>query len=238
MDASGGRFARGKKLVRVAADKDLGAVILFGPPGAGKGTQAKGVVKRFGIPQISTGDMIRAEIRAGTGLGRKVEATLAQGKLVDDRLVNEMVEGRISQPDCERGFLLDGYPRTSPQTAKLNQMLGRLGHGVVVIQIQIGYNELVKRITGRLLCPNCGAIYNTHSRPPKASDVCDICKIRLVVRSDDRAEILEERLSAYERQTVPIFDVFRNNGQTIHVIDGTLPQGAVAERIYQILERE
>ncbi len=116
-------------------------------------------------------------------------------------------------------------------------MLERLGHGMMVIQIQIGYNELVKRISGRLLCPNCGAIYNIHSHPPKISDVCDICQTPLVVRPDDRAEVLEERLSAYERQTVPIFDTFRKNGHRIHVIDGTLPEDEVAKKIYQILGR-
>jgi adenylate kinase len=159
-------------------------VILFGPPGAGKGTQAKNVVKRFSIPQVSTGDMIRTEIRAGTELGRQVEETLARGKLVEDGLVNALVQARISQPDCSRGFLLDGYPRTAPQAAKLSKMLEQLGHGTMVIQIQIGYNELVKRISGRRLCPNCGAIYNIYSHPPKLSDVCDNCKTPLLVRSD------------------------------------------------------
>ena len=237
MDASAGQLARTKKLAEQEAAKVLGAVILFGPPGAGKGTQAKNVVKRFLIPQVSTGDMIRSEIRAGTKLGQRVEATLAKGILVEDGLVNTLVETRISQPDCRRGFLLDGYPRTSPQAAKLAEMLERLGHGMMVIQIQIGYNELVKRISGRQLCPNCGAIYNIHSHPPKVSDVCDICQSPLVVRPDDQAEVLEERLSAYERQTVPIFDTFRSNGHKIHVIDGTLPEDEVAKRIYQVLGR-
>lgn len=238
MDASAGQPARRtKERARQEAKKALGAVILFGPPGAGKGTQAKNVVRRFSIPQVSTGDMIRSEIRAGTDLGRRVEATLARGKLVEDGLVNALVEARISQPDCLRGFLLDGYPRTAPQAAKLGKMLERLGHGTMVIQIQIGYNELIKRISGRRLCPNCGAIYNIHSHPPKVSDVCDICRTALLVRSDDRAEVLEERLSAYEKQTVPVFDTFRSNGQKIHMIDGTLPEEEVAEKIYQILRR-
>ena len=238
MEASAGRSARpAKERAGRKAPKALGAVILFGPPGAGKGTQAKNVVKRFSIPQVSTGDMIRTEIRAGTDLGRRVEETLAQGKLVEDGLVNALVQARISQPDCSRGFLLDGYPRTAPQAAKLSKMLEQLGHGTMVIQIQIGYNELVKRISGRRLCPNCGAIYNIYSHPPKLSDVCDNCKTPLLVRSDDRAEVLEERLSAYERQTVPVFDTFRRSGRKIHMIDGTLPEAEVAEKIRQILER-
>ena len=235
MDASAGRPAQTKNVAK-GQTKALGAVILFGPPGAGKGTQARNVVKRFSIPHIATGDMIRQQIRAGSGLGKRVEATLAQGRLVDDDAVNRLVEARISRPDCRQGFLLDGFPRTTPQTKKLHEMLEQLGQAMVVIKIEIGYNELAKRITGRRLCPNCGAIYNIHSSPPQVSDVCDICKSRLVVRPDDQADVLEERLSGYERQTVPIFGAFRSNGQRIHEIDGTLPENEVARQIYRIIE--
>ncbi len=214
----------------------VGAVILFGPPGAGKGTQARRIAERFGVPQISTGDMIRAEIHARTPLGKRVRETLEAGHLVADEVVNKMVEARIRKGDCAGGFLLDGFPRTPGQAERLEKMLKPLGHRAMVIEIKIGYNELAKRITGRRLCPKCGAIFNIHSNPPRISDVCNVCGAHLVVRTDDRAEILEERLQAYERQTRPLFEVFRKNEETIHAVDGTRPAQEVAEHIFRILD--
>lgn len=215
----------------------VGAVILFGPPGAGKGTQARRIAERFGVPQISTGDMIRSEIHAHSTLGKSVRARMEAGHLVSDAVVNEMVEARVRRPDCRAGFLLDGYPRTPGQAEKLRTFLKPLGHPAMVIEIQIGYNELVKRITGRRLCPKCGAIFNIHSNPPKTSDVCDVCGARLVVRTDDRAEVLEERLHAYEQQTVPLFEVFRKNGEQVYAVDGTLPATEVGEEIFRLLNQ-
>ena len=215
----------------------IGAVILFGPPGAGKGTQAKKIAKRYGIPQISTGDIIRGEIQRGSELGQKAHVEIAAGRLVDDETVNGLAEVRLRKADCRHGFLLDGYPRTGKQAAKIESLMESLGHRPTVIEIKIGYNELVQRITGRRLCPKCGAIYNIHSHPPKNTDVCDVCQARLVVRTDDREEVIGERLRAYEQQTLPVFEVFRDKGETIHSIDGTLPQDEIAAQILELLRR-
>jgi adenylate kinase len=220
------------------ADADgIGALILFGPPGAGKGTQAKKIAARYGIPQISTGDMIRAEIQRGSGLGQKAQEEIAAGRLVGDEMVNGLADARLRKTDCRRGFLLDGYPRTARQAAKIECLMESLGHRPTVIEIKIGYNELIQRITGRRLCPKCGAIYNIHSHPPKITDVCDVCQARLVVRTDDREEVIGERLLAYERQTLPVFEVFRDKGERIHSIDGTMAEDEISAQISELLKR-
>jgi len=216
-----------------------GAIILFGPPGAGKGTQAEKIADRYGVSKISTGDMIREEIRSGSGLGQNVEARLAAGQLINDALVNRLVEARLKNEDCQNGFLLDGYPRTGPQAKALAEVLRRKNCGLVVIEVRVGYNDVVKRITGRRLCSQCGAIYNVHSQPPKVPEVCDICGHRpLGIRSDDREEVVKERLRLYEEGTMPVFEVFRAAGQKIHQVDGASSTGEVAERIFGILEAE
>jgi len=216
------------------------AIILFGSPGAGKGTQARKIAARYQISQVSTGDMIREEIRSGSSLGEQVEATLAAGGLVDDESVNRLVEVRLKSEDCRRkGFLLDGYPRTAGQASALSKLLKRMNCRPVVIEVQVGYNEIVRRITGRRLCSQCGAIYNVYSHPPKISDVCDVCGYRpLTVRSDDRAEVVEERFRVYREETMPVFDVFRSAGETICQVDGTRPENEVAGLIFEILEAE
>jgi adenylate kinase len=215
----------------------IGAVILYGPPGAGKGTQAKRIAKRYGIPQVSTGDMIRDEIRRGSELGRKAQAEIAAGRLVDDETVNGLADARLRKADCSQGFLLDGYPRTGQQAAKIEWLLESLGHRPTVIEIKIGYNELIQRITGRRLCPKCGAIYNIHSHPPKTTDVCDVCQAQLVVRTDDREEVIGERLQTYERRTVPVFEVVREKGERIHSIDGTMAEDKISTQIFELLNR-
>ena len=219
-----------------AESAGVGAIVLFGPPGAGKGTQALKISKRYAIPRISTGDMIREEIQRSSPLGRQAQSALTAGRLVDDELVNGMAEARLGRPDCRGGFLLDGYPRTAQQAERLETVLDGLGLPAVVIDIQIGYNELVKRITGRRLCPKCGAIFNIYSHPPEVSDVCDVCHTDLVVRADDSEEVLGERLQVYERQTLPVFDVFRKRGQPIHSVDGSLSEDELAERIFELLD--
>ncbi len=225
------------KQTMAAKAAGVGAIVLFGPPGAGKGTQAIKISKRYAIPQISTGNMIREEIQLGSPLGRQAQSALAAGRLVDDELVNGIVEARLHRPDCREGFLLDGYPRTAQQAERLETVLDGLGLPAVVIEIRIGYNELVKRITGRRLCPKCGAIFNLYLHPPKVSEVCDVCHSGLVVRADDSEEVLRERLQAYEQQTLPLFDVFRKRGQPTHTVDGSLPEDEVAERIFELLDR-
>jgi adenylate kinase len=163
---------------------------------------------------------------------------LDAGHLVADDVVNRIVEARLKQRDCRRGFLLDGYPRTAGQAKMLQQMVEPLGQRSLVIEIKIGYNELTKRVTGRRLCSRCGAIFNVYSNPPRIPDVCDRCGVPLLARSDDRVEILEERLEAYKRQTVPVFEEFRRSGQTIHAVDGTSPANEVTQEIFRLLDRQ
>ena len=215
------------------------AIILFGSPGAGKGTQARKITAHYRIPQISTGDIIREEVGSGSSLGKKVEATLAAGRLVDDETVNQLVKARLDSNDCRKGFLLDGYPRTAGQARALQGILDRMPCRPVIIEVQVGYNETVRRITGRRLCAQCGAIYNVYSHPPKVPDVCDGCGHRpLTIRSDDRAEVIEKRVHLYQEETVPVYEVFRSAGEKIHQVDGTQPEQVVCARIFEILEAE
>ena len=220
-----------------SGEDGIGAVILFGPPGAGKGTQARKIAARYGIPQISTGDMIRDEIRRGTELGKKALGEISAGRLVADELVNGLAASRLAQPDCRRGFLLDGYPRTAGQVGEVDQLLESLGHRTTVVEIRIGYNELIERITGRRLCPKCGAIFNIHSHPPAISDICDVCHARLVVRTDDREEVIGERLRAYEEETRPVFEVYRAKGEAIHSVDGAATAESVSDTIFELLNQ-
>ena len=215
------------------------AIILFGSPGAGKGTQARKITARYRIPQISTGDIIREEVGSGSILGKKVEATLAAGRLVDDETVNQLVKARLDSKDCRKSFLLDGYPRTACQARALQSVLDRMSCRPVIIEVQVGYNETVRRITGRRLCAQCGAIYNVYSHPPKVPDVCDGCGHRpLSIRSDDRAEVIEKRFYLYQEEIVPVYEVFRSAGEKIHQVDGTQPEQVVCAQIFEILEAE
>ena len=213
----------------------IGAVILLGPPGSGKGTQARKLAAVYGIPQISTGDMIRDEIRCESELGKKAQGEIAAGRLVADELVNELAASRLAQPDCKRGFLLDGYPRTVGQAGAVDRLLESLGHSATVVEIRIGYNELIKRITGRRLCSKCGAIFNIHSYLPAISGICDVCHARLVVRTDDREEVIGERLRSYEQETRPVLEVFRARGKDIHAVDGVGTEEAVFRSISRLL---
>ena len=216
-------------------DRPIGAVVLFGPPGAGKGTQAREVVLRLGIPQISTGDMIRAQVKAGTEGGKSVAATMQRGDLVPDELVNRLVEERLKEPDCRLGFVLDGYPRTAGQAQALQAMLGINGLPLMTFSIEIGYNDLIPRITGRRSCPKCGTIYNVNLHPPRQANLCDRDQTPLETRADDREDVIRERLQAYERQTRPVIDFFRSRGQVIYELDGTQPAEKISEELCKIL---
>ncbi|HZD33420.1 MAG TPA: adenylate kinase [Candidatus Angelobacter sp.] len=218
----------------------------MGAPGAGKGTQAKLIAAAYGIPQISTGDLFRANVALSTELGVKVKAILAQGELVSDELVNDMVADRLAKPDVYRGFILDGYPRTVGQAEWLDGYLknrqARDGAAApfsaispVVVQIFVEYNQLLQRITGRRSCPACGRIYNVHFQPPKVEGICDVDGGRLVVRPDDKEEVVVERLKAYERQTLPVADYYRAKGLVID-IDGDRSVEAVAAEAFSAIE--
>lgn len=199
----------------------VGPVILLGAPGAGKGTQAKVIVDRYGIPQISTGDLLREHVRRGTALGKQAQAIIDSGKFVSDEVVSGMVAERLSQPDCVRGFILDGFPRTLGQAQWLDHWLttqffekSRVNNPApLVINLAVGYNLLLQRLTGRRSCPTCGRIYNIYFTPPRVADLCDLDNARLITRRDDCEEVISERLKTYEAQTLPLIGYYRGKGQ-------------------------
>jgi len=197
------------------------ALVLFGSPGSGKGTQSKLLSRELGIPQISTGDMLREHIRKGNAVGTALEAKLKAGFLVKDEVVNALVEKRLAQPDAARGFILDGYPRTRAQAEVLCPMLAARGIPEVVIHLVVDYNVIIARLTGRRQCPVCGTLYNVISKPPKVPGVCDLEGAKLIVREDDREEVIRERLEAYEKQTRPLLDYFREKGKSLYEIDAS-----------------
>jgi adenylate kinase len=197
------------------------ALVLFGPPGSGKGTQSKLLMKALNIPQISTGDMLREHVRKGNAVGTKVEAKMKAGILVKDYVVNALVEERLAQPDCQRGFILDGYPRTRAQAEMLCGMLKARGISELVIHLVVDYNIVIARLTGRRQCPVCGTLYNVLSKPPKVPGVCDLEGAALIVRDDDREEVIRERMDAYEKQTRPLIDYFREKGERLYEVDAS-----------------
>ena len=226
------------------ASRNIGPVILLGSPGAGKGTQAKRIAERYGIPQISTGDLLRENIQCGTPLGAHVRDAMARGELVPDSLVCHMVQDRLREPDCSLGFILDGFPRTPAQAGWLDAFLeheffenSQAGaNSSIVILIDVDYNQLLLRLTGRRTCPTCGRIYNVHLHPPKVEGICDLDGSQLVTREDDRDEVIQERLSAYERQTRPVADYYRRAGRLFEV-DGSLSADQVTAQIFEEIER-
>lgn len=219
-------------------EKLIGPVVLLGPPGAGKGTQAQRIAAHYGIPHISTGDIFRANIAAGTQLGRRAKAILDRGELVPDELTCAVVADRLAQPDCRRGYVLDGFPRTLAQAEWLDKFFENQPDALlppVVVDIQVGYNELLQRLTGRRTCPTCGRIYNVHLQPPKVAETCDVDGSRLTTRKDDQEDVIAERLRAYERQTAPLTGYYRSRGR-LRVLDGSLPIDAVTQAALDALE--
>ncbi|HYA16734.1 MAG TPA: nucleoside monophosphate kinase [Bryobacteraceae bacterium] len=197
------------------------ALVLFGSPGSGKGTQSKYLTAWLGIPQISTGEMLREHVRAGDKIGQAVSSLLKAGSLVPDALVNEMVRQRIGRQDCARGFILDGYPRTTAQAVEMEGLLADARASEVVIHLAVDYNVIISRITGRRVCPVCGTVYNAKSNPPKIEGVCDLDGNQLAVRNDDREDVVRERLSQYERQTRPLIEFFNGGGHRFITVDAS-----------------
>jgi adenylate kinase len=215
-----------------------GPILLLGAPGVGKGTQAKELVKLWGIPQISTGDLLRANVAQGTQLGRVAKEIMGRGELVPDSLVNEMVAVRLLEPDTVRGYILDGFPRTLGQA---NWLDGRLAAQVesipvVAVSIQVNYNQLLRRITGRRNCPVCQTIYNVYMNPPKVDGFCDVEGAALVQRADDTEEVFKERMRAYVALTAPVVDHYRELGRFAEV-DGDRPIQTIASGIVAAVER-
>jgi len=215
-------------------------LILLGPPGAGKGTQANYIREAYGISQISTGDMLRERVARKDGLGLELGALLQAGALVPDVTVNALVAERIEQPDCVPGFILDGYPRTVNQAKILAGLLTARQIATVVVHLKVDYNVIVARIAGRRQCPVCGALYSLSPNAPTVSEVCDYDGSKLVVRDDDREEVVTERLKAYDRQTAPVLEYFRETGFTCWDVDGAAAGGpqAIAKRIQSLLEEK
>jgi adenylate kinase len=218
----------------------VGPIILLGAPGAGKGTQAKLIAQRFGIPQVSTGDILRDNVARATELGRKADPIMKSGGLVPDELVLAMVQDRLSQPDCDRGFILDGFPRTVKQAEWLDKYLtsrsfaGR-SLAPVVMNVEVSYNQLLQRLTGRRSCPVEGTIYNIYFQPPQKEGVCDCCGSQLVQRKDDKEEVISKRLKEYESQTLPLVDYYRRQGR-LRRLNGELPVEQVTQEAFAVIE--
>jgi adenylate kinase len=211
------------------------ALIFMGPPGAGKGTQARLAARKCGLPHLSTGDMFRDAISRGTPLGKKVQPILASGALVPDELVMGMVEERLAQPDCARGFIFDGFPRTLPQAEQLDALLEKKGSGKpLVIDFCVSPEKLLRRLAGRWTCTVGGEIYNEFDAPPKVPGVCDRDGGTLVQRPDDRPDVVRERLAAYERQTKPLTDYYRRRG-VLQIVDAAKSVEEVSRALHAIL---
>ncbi len=193
-------------------------LLIMGPPGAGKGTQAEYLIKEFGLTHISTGDMFRAAIKEGTAMGKKAKEYMDAGQLVPDEIVVGIVRDRLSQADCRQGFLLDGFPRTLPQAAALDKTLAEMGINLDgVINIDVNRDKLMARLTGRRVCKGCGASFHVLFNPPRAIGVCDNCSGELYQRSDDNEETVGNRLDVYEGQTQPLIDYYRNQGLLLNI---------------------
>jgi adenylate kinase len=196
-------------------------LVLLGAPGAGKGTQAKKLIEKYGIPQISTGDLLRAAVSAGTQLGKEAKSYMDKGELVPDRVVLGMVEERLKQDDCKKGYILDGFPRNVAQAEALDKMLNDLGMSLdAALSVDVPFDDLMKRLTGRRTCKACGQMYNIYFNPPKKEGVCDKCGGELFQRDDDKEETIKKRLEVYNSQTSPLIDYYSKKG-ILKSVNGT-----------------
>lgn len=211
-------------------------LILVGPPGAGKGTQAEAIVKEYQVPHIATGDMFREAVAQGTELGKKAREYMNAGKLVPDEVTIGIVRERLSQSDCDRGFLLDGFPRTQAQAQALDEILAKLGKRVeVVLDIEVPNEVLVRRLTGRQTCKGCNAVYHVEFTPPKEKGICDRCGKELSQRDDDQEATAINRLQVYVEETKPVLDYYAKKDVLKHIDGNQSPEG-VERRIKMVLE--
>lgn len=210
-------------------------IIMLGAPGAGKGTQAKKIAAKYGIPHISTGDIFRANIKNGTELGKKAKTYMDQGLLVPDELTCDLVVDRIGQEDAKKGYVLDGFPRTIPQAEALTAALDKLGEAIdFAIDVDVPDENIVNRMGGRRACLKCGATYHVQFAPPAKEGICDACGEALVLRDDDKPETVQKRLSVYHAQTQPLIDYYSGKG-VLRTVDGTKDLEEVFGQICQIL---
>ncbi len=205
-------------------------IVMLGAPGAGKGTQAKRLEKVFGMPQISTGDILRNMAKEDTPLGRQIREIQLSGKLVDDEVLAEVVKERTNASDCTSGYILDGYPRTLIQADQLDRLAIEQGRRVVVLNIEVTDELLFKRLTGRRICKACGAIFNVYLQPSQQDGICDHCGSELTQRGDDKAEVIEKRLKEYHKNTAPLIARFQKQG-ILYQIDGSLDPSSVFEEL-------
>ncbi|MFQ5882611.1 MAG: adenylate kinase [Candidatus Methylomirabilales bacterium] len=211
-------------------------LILLGPPGAGKGTQAKMLTERYGIPQISTGDILRAALASGTPLGREAKTFMDRGVLVPDEVVIGIVRDRLAAPDCQRGYLLDGFPRTVAQAEALTLMLKELWAELpIVVSLEVQEEEVVRRLSGRRTCRGCGEVFHVEFHPPRESEICDRCGGSLIQREDDRKETIRRRLRVYREQTEPLIAYYQTQG-LLKTVNGLGEMGEIFARISGILE--
>jgi adenylate kinase len=206
-------------------------LILLGPPGAGKGTQAKELSTRLSVPHISTGDMLREAVREGTPLGLKAKAVMERGELVSDELLTEIVRERLAKADCDPGFILDGYPRNLAQAGILAGILEDLGKSdLLALELEVADDVIVTRLGSRRSCPDCGAVYNLVFSPPAKEGVCDKCGAGLVLRNDDKEDVIRERLRVYHEKTAPLSDYYRQRGR-LKTVPGDVPPAQVLEKL-------
>lgn len=210
-------------------------IIMLGAPGAGKGTQAKMIADKYGVPHVSTGDIFRANIKNGTELGMEAKKYMDQGLLVPDELTVKILLDRVSQPDCKNGYVLDGFPRTIPQAEVLDKALAELGESIdYAIDVDVPDENIVKRMSGRRACVSCGATYHVVHVPPKKEGICDRCGSELILRDDDKPETVKNRLDVYHKQTQPLIDFYTKKG-VLKTVDGTVDMQDVYKAIVAIL---
>ena len=210
-------------------------IIMLGAPGAGKGTQAKQIADKYSIPHISTGDIFRANLKAGTELGKKAKEYMDQGLLVPDELTCDLVMDRIGQEDCKNGFVLDGFPRTIPQAEALDAALAKINEKMdYAVDVDVPDENIVNRMSGRRACLNCGATYHIVSIPTKVEGICDRCGNKVVLRDDDQPETVKKRLDVYHEQTQPLIDYYKKQN-ILKTVDGTQPMEEVFRAIVEIL---
>lgn len=210
-------------------------IIMLGAPGAGKGTQAKKIAEKYGVPHISTGDIFRANIKNGTELGQKAKTYMDQGLLVPDELTVALVIDRIQKEDCAKGFVLDGFPRTIPQAEALDEALKNLGEAMdYAIDVDVPDENIINRMSGRRACLDCGATYHIVTIPTKVEGICDACGSKVVLREDDKPETVQKRLEVYHAQTQPLIDYYKKQN-ILKTVDGTQPMEAVFDAIVGIL---
>jgi adenylate kinase len=211
-------------------------IILFGPPGAGKGTQGELLAEQFDLVRLSTGDLLREALRDGTPLGREAKRYMDAGDLVPDEVILGMVRDVLEKQSGRGGFIFDGFPRTRAQAEGLDALLASLGHSLdSVLVLDVDDDTIVRRLSGRMNCPKCGAVYNVHSNPPARAGVCDMCGTPLVQRPDDREETIRRRLAVYREQTAPVLDHYARTAVPIHKVPGDRPVESVQAELRSVL---